>query len=130
MRFSMTSRSVAWLIIMALLAQPWFGQRAVAKASEAFGTLVICTGAGFETISVPSDLLPPDHPADAPKHHEATAANCLACLVQALGCLDAAGRIDAPSLHRYWVHQTSIVDRCIAGPLCRRPLGGRGPPSI
>lgn len=130
MRFSTTFRSMAWLIVVALLMQPWFGQRAAAKASEAFGTLVICTGAGFEVISVPADLLLTEHPAEAPARHDPATANCIACLVQALGCLDAFGRIDPPGLHRYWIHETNVVDRCIAGPLCRRPAGSRGPPSI
>ncbi|MEM8951898.1 MAG: hypothetical protein AAGA21_06545 [Pseudomonadota bacterium] len=130
MRFSKTSRSLAWLIIAALLVQPWFGQRAAAKASEAFGTLVICTGVGFEVIRVPVDLMLPDHPAEAPGPHDPAMANCLACLVQALGCLDVAGRIDPPGFYHYWRHEASIADRCLAGPLCRRPLGSRGPPAV
>ena len=130
MRFSKAFRSVAWLIITALLVQPWFGQRAAAKASETLGALVICTGTGFEVISVPADLLLPDQPAEAPDGHGPAAANCLACLVQALGCLDAVGRIDPPGLHHYWMREANIVDRCLAGPLCRRPFGSRGPPPV
>jgi hypothetical protein len=133
MRSSTSFRSIAWLIIAALVVQPWIGQQAVAKASEAFDTLVICTGTGFKVISVPADVLPLDHPADipdqSPGHHDAAAANCPACLVQALGVLGSAGRIDPPSLHRYWIGEAHIVDLWVAKPLCHRPLGSRGPPS-
>lgn len=133
MQFSATSRSIALLIIVALFLQPWFGQRAVAQASEALGTLVVCTGAGFQVISVPADVMLPEHPGEASDdpldHSDASAANCLACLVQALGHLDGTGRIDPSSLHRYWLRETNPVDRWTAEPLCQRRLGSRGPPA-
>ncbi|MEM7043794.1 MAG: hypothetical protein AAF543_13370 [Pseudomonadota bacterium] len=130
MRFSKTSRSAAWLIIMALLVQPWLGQRALAKASGTLNALVICTGTGFEVIRAPADAQLPAHPADAPGDHDASAVSCLACLVETLDALEGAGRIEPPSLHRYWVGEARIIDPWIAESLCHRSLGGRGPPSI
>ena len=129
MRFSAVSRSMVWLIVAALLVQPWLGQRAVAEAAETFDGLVICTGTGFEVISVPADLLPPDQPADVPDHDETSTANCLACLVQALGQLDGVGRAGPPDLHSYWIGATIVVDRWVTKPRQHRPMSSRGPPA-
>ena len=131
MRFSTTYRSIVWLIVAALLVQPWFGQRAVAKAAETLNGLVICTGTGFKVISAPTDALSPDQPANAPDHDDTSMANCLACLVQALGQLDGVGRADQPGLHSYWVDATIIVDRwVVVEPLRYRPMSSRGPPPV
>jgi hypothetical protein len=130
MRFSTTSRSIVWLVVAALLLQPWLGQRAVAKAAETLNGLVICTGTGFEVISVPADVLPPDQPADTPDHDDASMANCLACLVQALGQLDGVGRAEPPGLHSYWIGETTVVDRLVVEPLRHRPMSSRGPPAV
>ena len=81
MRVSTTARSVAWLIIMAFIVQPWFGQRAIAKASETLNALVICTGTGYKVIPAPADVLISDHPAGIPDQSSEAASNCLACLV-------------------------------------------------
>jgi hypothetical protein len=130
MRFSAIFRSVAWLIIMALLVQPWLGQRAVAMASGALNVLVICTGTGFKVIGAPADIFRSNHPAEAPDHHDMAGMDCPACLTQALGALENAGSFNPQSLHHYWIRETRISDRWVAGPLCHRPLGSRGPPSI
>ena len=125
MRFSVTSRSIAWLVVAALLVQPWLGQRAMATASETLNALVICTGTGFKVISVPADVLPPD----GRDHNDTSTANCLACLVQALGQLDGIGRADQPILHSYWTGEKIVVDRWVAELLRHRPMSSRGPPA-
>lgn len=130
MRFSKTYRRIAWLIVAALLVQPWLSQKAVATAAETLNTLVICTGTGFKAISLPVGFMPPGSPAETPNHHDTSAANCPACLVQALGQFDGVARLDDPSSYRYWIVEAAVTDRWTAEPLCHRPLHSRAPPTI
>jgi hypothetical protein len=131
MLFSKTFRKVAWLVVIALLAQTWHGpMAAAAKAMDGMKGLVICTGAGFKVIAVPEGALPPDVPSEMPSRSDASTDNCLTCLVQIFGPFDNIDRVNAPSQHRYWMYETIVTDYWAAEPLCHRPLSSRAPPLI
>lgn len=128
MRLSLSFRHLTWLVVIALLVQPWFGQRALAAAAQTSTMLVICTGTGFKTIQVTSGYGPPADPIDASGQQQGSTLDCLACLVQGLGQLDVASISALPTRHLYWIALASFTDRWTAEPLCHRPLHSRAPP--
>lgn len=144
MPFAQRSRCIAWLVVAALLAQPLLvqsllGKRALATAAGAQNVLVICTANGFETITLPADFglpdsipdAPPngsDAPGDTPLDHEGAMADCLACLVKALGQLEAPARLSEPLRYRYDIGAPVIEDQCDVQPIRHSALHSRAPP--
>ena len=83
MRRSMAMKSLAWLVVAALLAQSWLGQRATSAVAVKFDAVVICTGSGFKVITLPNGLGPPGDPSGTEGGHRHQDLDCTACLVQA-----------------------------------------------
>ena len=122
-------RRIAWIVIAALVMQPWLGLFATANAAQQTNAFVICTGSGFKVITMPGDGGLPNPSSDQRSNHGSQSLDCAACLVQALvrlGSAAAPGVEDLPEVER-----TSSVrsDREPSGRTYYSPLQSRAPPA-
>lgn len=127
MRRSAAFRRTAWLVMAALLVQPWLGQFLTAAASEQLNAVVICTGGGFKVVYLSDDAsLPADR--SIPKDGSQQGQNCTVCLVQALGHLDAAAMPAGLGWQRSEMVKTVVTDQQLAPSPCHSSQQSRAPP--
>lgn len=127
MKRSATFRRTAWLIMAALLVQPWLGRFLTATASEQLNAMVICTSGGFKVVYLSDDA---NQPADQslPKDASQQGQNCTACLVQALGQLDVAAMPDGIGWQRSEIVKTVVADQRLVPSPCPFSHQSRAPP--
>lgn len=75
-------RHIAWVAVIALMAQSWLVPFATVAAAARLNAVTICTGTGFKVILLPDDA---GLPSDGQPGHAEQSPDCAACLVQALG---------------------------------------------
>lgn len=85
MRRLMVFRSVVWLVLAGLVAQPWLGQWAMTVVAAELNSVVICTGAGFKTIALPDEFSPDPSSSESEDRSDQQPPDCAACLLQAIG---------------------------------------------
>lgn len=127
MKRSAAFRRTAWLIVAALLVQPWLGHFLTAAASEQLNAVVICTDGGFKVVYLSDDA---SQPADQsiPEDGSQQGQNCTACLVQAFGQLDVAAMPDGLPSRRSEIVKTVVTDQRLSPSPCHFSQQSRAPP--